>query len=112
MLLLIILILTFICSFFMPWWVAAIIAFVTALLIGKTSGRSFWSGFGGVFIAWTILALMKSIPNDNILASRVVQLFPIPHHWILLLFITALIGGVVGGMAALSGVLLKKTFKN
>jgi hypothetical protein len=53
---------------------------------------------------------MKSIPNDNILASRVIQLFPLPHQWILLLLITALIGGLVGGMAALSGILTKKAF--
>ena len=112
MLFLIILILTFISTFFLPWWAAALIAFLAALFIGKTSGKSFWAGFGAVFIAWTILALIKSIPNNNMLASRVVQLFPLPHQWILLLLITALIGGLVGGMAALSGMLLKKTFKN
>ena len=44
------------------------------------------------------------------LAGRVVQLFPIPHNWVPLLLITAIIGGVVGGMAALSGVLVKKAF--
>lgn len=108
MLFLIILILSFICSYFLPWWAAAVIAFLVALFIGKTSGKTFWSGFGAIFVLWIILALMKSIPNDNILASRVIQLFPLPHQWILLLLITALIGGLVGGLAALSGVLTKK----
>jgi hypothetical protein len=112
MLFLIILILSFISSYFLPWWVAALIAFLAALFIGKTSGRSFWSGFGAVFIVWIILALLKSTPNDNILAGRVIQLFPLPHNWILLLLITALIGGLVGGLAALSGILTKKVFKN
>ena len=110
MLFLIILILSFLGSFFLPWWFVAIVAFVTAFFIGKTPGRSFWSGFGAVFIVWAVLALFKTIPNNNILASRVVQLFPIPHYWLLLLMITALIGGLVGGMAALSGMLTKKTF--
>jgi hypothetical protein len=108
MLFLIILILSFVSSYFLPWWVAALIAFLAALFIGKTSGRSFWSGFGAIFILWVILALLKSIPNDNILAGRVIQLFPLPHNWILLLIITALIGGLVGGLAALSGILTKK----
>jgi hypothetical protein len=112
MLFLIILILSFVSSYFLPWWVAALIAFLAALFIGKTSGRSFWSGFGAIFILWVILALLKSIPNDNILAGRVIQLFPLPHNWILLLLITALIGGLVGGLAALSGILTKKVFKN
>jgi hypothetical protein len=112
MLFLIILILSFASSYFLPWWVAAVIAFLAAVFIGKTSGRSFWSGFGAVFVVWVILALFKSIPNDNILASRVIQLFPLPHNWVLLLVITALIGGLVGGMAALSGILMKKAFKD
>ncbi|MGZ3749823.1 MAG: hypothetical protein ACXVAU_01015, partial [Mucilaginibacter sp.] len=68
MLFIIILILSFAGSYFLPWWAAAIIAFLAAFFIGKTSGQSFWSGFGAVFMAWTILALLKSIPNDNILA--------------------------------------------
>jgi hypothetical protein len=110
MLFLIILILSFIASYFLPWWVIALIAFLAALFLGKTTGQSFWSGFGGVFIVWVVLALIKSTPNDNMLASRVIQLFPLPHNWILLLLITALIGGLVGGMSALSGILAKKVF--
>jgi hypothetical protein len=110
MLFLIILILSFASGYFLPWWVVAIAAFLAAFFIGKTSAQSFWSGFSAVFIGWTVLALFKSIPNDHILASRVVQLFPLPHNWIWLLLITAIIGGIVGGMAALSGVLLKRAF--
>jgi hypothetical protein len=111
MLFLIILILSFAGGYFLPWWIVAIAAFGAAYFIGKTSAQSFWSGFAAVFIGWMILALFKSIPNDHILAGRVVQLFPIPHDWIWLLVITALIGGIVGGMSALSGVLLKRAFE-
>jgi hypothetical protein len=110
MLFLIILILSFASGYFLPWWVVAIAAFLAAFLIGKTPAQSFWSGFAAIFIGWAILALFKSIPNDHILAGRVVQLFPLPHHWIWLLLITAIIGGLVGGMSALSGVLLKRAF--
>jgi hypothetical protein len=110
MLFLVILILSFASGYFLPWWVVAIAAFLAAFFIGKTPWQSFFSGFTAVFIVWTVLALFKTIPNDNILASRVVQLFPLPNNWIWLLVVTALIGGLVGGMAALSGVLLKKAF--
>ena len=111
MLFLLILILSFAGGFFLPWWIVAIAAFLSALSIGRTPGRSFLSGFAAVFIVWTVLALFKSIPNDNMLAGRVVQLFPIPHNWVLLLLITAVVGGIIGGMAALSGVLMKKAFE-
>ncbi|MDB5011429.1 MAG: hypothetical protein JWQ06_2218 [Mucilaginibacter sp.] len=110
MLFLIIFILTIASGYFLPWWAAAIIAFLAALYWGKTSGLAFGLGFLAVFTAWIILALVKSIPNDNRLATRVSQLFHLPN-WILLLIITALIGGLVGGMAALSGVLVKKALQ-
>jgi uncharacterized membrane protein YhaH (DUF805 family) len=111
MLLLIILILSFASAYFLPWWMISVIAFAAAFFMGKTLGQSFWSGFGGVFIAWTIMALIKSIPNDNILATRAAHLFQLPN-WILILLITALIGGLVGGMSALSGIVVKKAFKD
>lgn len=109
MLFFIILILSFASGYFLPWWVVAIAAFIPALFIGKTPARSFFSGFAAVFIVWTILALFKTVPNDNILAKRMAGLFHLPN-WILLLIVTALIGGIVGGMSALSGVLLKRAF--
>jgi len=111
MLFLIILLLSFACSYFLPWWMISIVAFLAAFFIGKAPGRSFLSGFAAIFIFWTILALIKSLPNDNILAGRVAALFQLPG-WILLLLVTALIGGLVGGMSAMSGVLVKKAIKN
>ena len=109
MLFLIILILSLASGFFLPWWVVAIAAFLTAVFIGKTSGQSFWSGFAAVFVAWMALALFKTVPNNHILAGRVATMFQLPN-WILVLVITGFIGGLVGGMSAWSGVLLKKAF--
>ncbi|SDS30678.1 hypothetical protein SAMN05216490_0917 [Mucilaginibacter mallensis] len=107
MLFLIILILSYAAGFFMPWWVAAIVAFLAALWIGKTPGRSFWSGFFGVAFVWVALALFKTVPNDHILATRVAHMFTLPG-WGYLLALTAVIGGLVGGMSALSGILVRR----
>ena len=109
MLFFIILVLSLIASFVLPWWVAAVIAFIAAYFIGKTAKQAFWSGFGALALAWIILALFKSIPNDQILAKRVASVFHLPH-WTLLLLITAVIGGLVAGLSALSGLLVKKAF--
>ncbi|MES2279672.1 MAG: hypothetical protein V4592_26795 [Bacteroidota bacterium] len=110
MLFIIILILSLIAGFITPWWAAAIIAFVAALYAGKKPVQAFWSGFGAVFIVWVVLALLKSVPNDHVLASRVAVLFHLPG-WSILLILTSLIGGLVGGMSALSGVLVRKAFE-
>jgi len=110
MLFLIILVLSFVCSYFLPWWFVALIAFVAAYFFSKKPGKAFMAGFFAVFLAWSLLALFKSIPNDNILATRVAHLTQLPN-WILLLIVTGLIGGLVGGMAALSGAMVRKSFK-
>ncbi len=107
MLFFIILILSLIVSFVLPWWIVAIISFLAALFIAKSSAHAFWSAFVAIFIVWVVMALFKSIPNDNILATRVSHLFHLPH-WLLLLLVTAIIGGLVAGMSALSGQLLKR----
>lgn len=107
MLFFIILILTFAGGYFLPWWVVAIAAFLPALFIGKTPAKSFFAGFSAVFIVWTAMAFFKTVPNDNMLAKRVATLMQLPN-WILLLIVTALVGGLVGGMSALSGVLVKR----
>lgn len=107
MLFLIIFILSLASGFVFTWWVGAIIAFIAAWFAGKRSGQTFWSGFLAVAAAWLILALFKSVPNDHILASRVAKMIGLPH-WTLVLLITLIIGGLAGGMAALSGLLVKK----
>lgn len=109
MLLAIILLLSIISAYILPWWAACIIAFGAAVLLGKTSKQAFWSGFAGLGLAWLALALLKNFPNEHILATRVAHLFQLPH-WSLLLLVTVLIGGLVGGMSALSGLLVKKVF--
>lgn len=105
----IILLISFLSGYVLPWWAACIFSFAAAWFLGKTSGQAFWSGFAGLGIAWLALALLKSFPNEHVLASRVAQLFHLPH-WLLLLAVTVIIGGLVGGMSALSGLLVKKVF--
>ena len=110
MLFLILLVLSFITSFLLPWWVVPIVTFLAAYFMSSTSKLPFISGFSAVFLVWAFLAVLKSIPNDHILADKVVQLFPLPHNWIWVLIVTAVIGGLIGGMGALSGTLMKKAF--
>jgi hypothetical protein len=110
MLFFIILILSLIVSFVLPWWIVAIISFLAAFFIAKNSGHAFWSAFVAIFIVWVVMALFKSVPNNHILATRVAHLFPFGGQWIWLLLITGIIGGLVAGMSAWSGALFKKAF--
>jgi hypothetical protein len=105
-----ILLLTFISGYVLPWWAACVLAFAAAFALGKTSSQTFWSGFCGVGLAWIALALLKSFPNEHVLAGRVATMFHLPH-WLLLLAVTALIGAIIGGMSALSGRLVRRVIE-
>jgi hypothetical protein len=99
--------LSFIAGMYGPWWTIAIVAFLVALLIPQSIGRSFLAGFLAILILWVILALVKDMSNDSYLSARVAQLFKLGAASLLLVFITGVIGGLVGGFAAMSGASLR-----
>jgi L-lactate permease len=110
MLFFIILISSLVVSFVLPWWIVAIISFLSALFIARSSAHAFWSAFVAIFIVWVVMAMFKSVPNDHILATRMAHLLPLGGHWVLLAAITGLIGGLVAGMSALSGQLFRRAY--
>ena len=95
--------LAFIAGLFLPWWSIAIVAFLVALLIKQKSGLAYLSGFTGIYLLWGGLALLINIKNNSLLASKVAQIFPLNGSAFYLITITATIGALVGGFAALSG---------
>ena len=102
--------LSFIAGLYLPWWSIAIVAFLVALFMGQFIGRSFLAGFLGIFVLWFIVALEIDIRNEHILSQKIAQLFSLGTSSVLLILITAFIGALVGGFAAMSGAsLLPKT---
>lgn len=100
---LLILLLSFLACLYFPWWSIAPIAFVVSLLIPQKPGVAFFSGFVALFLLWGILSFWISTNNDHILAHRVSLLILKTDSPLLLILTTALIGAVVGGLAALTG---------
>lgn len=93
-------------QFFLPWWIICPVAFLFAAFRAKSASHAFQSGFKAVALLWTIMSLIKSLPNNNVLANRVGQMFMLPDwsfNWIFLVIVSALIGGLVAGLSALSG---------
>jgi len=100
---LLIFILAFLAQLFLPWWVITPLCFGLAAVLGGKGGRAFWAGFLGVGLGWLRLAGWLNIRNDGLLAHRVAQLLPLGGQSWLLVLVTAIIGGLVGGLAALAG---------
>ncbi len=108
---LLILITSLVLQLFLPWWVIAPVAFGFALWKSPKAGKAFGSGFLAIFLLWVSLALLKTLPNENILANKVAGMFMLPglrFNWLIIVFLTGLIGGFVAGLAALTGFYFKK----
>jgi hypothetical protein len=99
--------LSLLAGMFLPWWTIAIVSFLVALLLIRSVGLAFLAGFAGVFLLWTLLASWIDVRNDSILSSKIAQILPLGGSSILLVLITGLIGGLVGGFAAMAGTSLK-----
>jgi hypothetical protein len=98
-------------QFFYPWWTCAIVAFVVEATLGR--GRiGFFSGFYGVAIPWMILAAYIDRQNGSELTYRVLELFKLPRFAMVLIIVTGLLGGAIGGMASLAGSWVKSYMKN
>lgn len=92
----------------MPWWSFAITSFLVSLAIHQRPGRSFLSGFAGVFLLWFILTFRADIANEHILSAKVAHILPMGGSYIVLILVASLLGGLVSGLAALTAGYVRK----
>lgn len=95
---------------FLPWWIIVVTAFGVELSLGGKTQLSFFSGFYGIFIYWLIYAGIIDFQTDFILSKKIAILFKLPDIPLLMVLVTAMIGGTVGGMGSLTGNLFRKIF--
>ena len=107
MLFLFILLFSLLAQFFLPWWSIAVICFAMAFWKAHRGGQAFFSGFTAIAVTWLGAALFWHVVTDGILSTRVAAMFSLNSPW-LLLAVTVLLGGIVGGLSALSGFLVRQ----
>lgn len=100
--------LSFVGGLYLPWWSIAIAAFISILLVPMKSGKAFLAGFLGVFILWALLAWWIDMKNEHVLSKKIAEIFPLGGASIALILVTAFIGALVGGVAAMSSGFLRK----
>lgn len=96
---------------YLPWWSIAIAAFIVAALVHQKAARAFLSGFLGVFLLWAGLAWWIDTKNNGILSEKIAELLKLGGNSILLIIVTAFIGGLVGGFGAMTGSFLRSSDK-
>lgn len=107
MVFLVLLIFSFLLQMVLPWWIVVIISFATCGLIAKTGKIALWSPFFAIFLLWIGMALFKSLPNHNLLAGRVAEMFTLKAWWMVLL-ITGFFGGLVAAISGYCGYHFRK----
>jgi hypothetical protein len=105
---LLIALLTFSLGLYLPWWTSAVAAGLVALILNLRPAPAFLAGFAGVFLLWGGLAFLRSTANNHILARRMAAFILQSENPIFLILVTALIGGLVAGLGALTGSFLRR----
>lgn len=94
-----------------PWWSFAVTSFVVFVSIPQHPGKSFLAGFASLFVLWATIALKMDWANEHLLSAKVAGILPLKGNSYLLILITSIVGGLVAGLAALTGSLTRKAFK-
>lgn len=94
-------------SFFSPWWMLALLGAIAAWALKTQPAVAWLGGFFGGLIFWGGMAVYLDAGNDGILSARMAALAGVGNPYILL-FATALIGGLTASFGSLSGSLARQ----
>ncbi len=103
--------LAFISGLFLPWWGIAVTSLLVAVLVHQKAGKAFFSGLLGVFLLWAALAWWIDMKNNGVLSKKIASVLPLGGSAIVLILVTGFIGGLVAGLAAMSGSFLRSSGK-
>ncbi|MCF0038455.1 hypothetical protein [Dyadobacter fanqingshengii] len=106
---LIILLITALLQIVAPWWVVAIVPFLVFLIRQTNASNAFWTGFAAIALLWMAYGFYLHFLSDGAMSDRIAGIFSLPNG-IVLLLISALVGGLTGGLAGLSGLLVRRIF--
>ncbi|MDN3643327.1 hypothetical protein QWY87_11480 [Lutimonas halocynthiae] len=98
-------------SFFMPWWSVMLAALLAGLFFSVKGISVFLVPFSAIFFYWIVYAFILSNGNDFILAKKIAVLLPLGGNAYALILVTAIVGGIAGGVAGVLGKQSKLLFE-
>ena len=101
----------FAAQMFLPWWSIVVVAFLVGCFVHDSAARSMVYGTAAVTLLWSIFASWQSSANGGLMSGTMSDMFSGKVSGTQLIFVTGLIGGLVGGFAAMTGTLFRNLFK-
>ena len=102
-------VLTYFVSPFGSWWMAMVSSFLICFMLPSSGLIAFIAGFLGVGLVWLGSAWDLDVENSSAFSSRIAEVMQMGKPLILILFSGA-IGGISGGVAAITGSSFRKVF--
>ena len=96
----------------LPWWSLALVSFAVCFWRAPGVGSAFWYGFAGIALVWLAYALFIHIRTEGIFTGRMSQLLFKADAFFLLIVATAVLSGLVGGLAGLAGYFVRQAVAN
>lgn len=92
----------------LPWFSFVFCALIVAVAVHQKPFKAFAAGFVAVFILWVVLVAMIDAANEHLLSKKVAAILPLGGNHVALIIVTGFVGGLLAGMAALTGSFLRK----
>lgn len=109
---LVIAILSLIAQLVLPWWSLAIVTFVVCFWRSSSALTAFVYSFLGIAIVWLGYSLWVYGQTDGVFIMRISQLVFKANNAVLPFVGTTILGGLVGGLAGLSGYFVRQVTGN
>ncbi|MDF1867040.1 MAG: hypothetical protein P1U70_19560 [Saprospiraceae bacterium] len=108
---LLIIVLGFVAQLFLPWWIIIVVAGLVGFFFKfENSLSSYLAGFLAVSLLWGGFAGFLDASNLGLLSSKMGELFG-GMGGSQMIYLTGLLGGILGGFAAMTGTLGRKMFE-
>ena len=94
-----------------PWWSIAVVAFYVGVWVHESPAKSFAYGTAAVTLMWATYAGIQNNANGGLMSDAISKMLGGSVSGTQLIFATGLVGGLVGGISAMAGTMLRDLFK-
>jgi hypothetical protein len=86
----------------LPSWAIVVCIAMVAILVHNHAAASFFSGFVAISLLWMLKAAMIDVYTNSIISTKIIPLLGFQRP-IILILLTGLVGGLLGGFCSLIG---------